>query len=99
MILAMVLSNPRPLDVYFTPIIDIDPIYVAHDTGEFVDVTRGASGFLCAATTPECQSVFPPVRHRGRRASGKRDNRQGITVCLPIGERYALPKKTQKSDD
>ena len=40
MILAMVLSNPRPLDVYFTPIIDIDPIYVAHDTGEFVDVTR-----------------------------------------------------------
>jgi hypothetical protein len=99
MILAMVLSNPRPLDVYFTPIIDIDPIYVAHDTGEFVDVTRGASGFLCAATIPECQSVFPPVRHRGRRASGKRDNRQGITVCLPIGERYALPKETQKSDD
>src|SRR6266566_4314843 len=34
MILAMALSNPRPLDL-FTPIIDIDSIYVAHDTGEF----------------------------------------------------------------
>src|SRR5712671_4449520 len=29
MILAMALSNPRPLDVYFTPTINIDPIYVA----------------------------------------------------------------------
>src|SRR6266404_5694084 len=28
MTLAMALSNPRPLDVYFTPTINIDPIYV-----------------------------------------------------------------------
>jgi hypothetical protein len=87
------------LDVYFTPIIDIDPIYVGHDTGEFVDVTRRRRWLPLCGHYTGMPILFPPVRHRGRRASGKRDNRQGITVCLPIGERYALPKETQKSDD